>query len=238
MKGLLLVLALSVALSTSAFATAELKLTSGATTVTILDNGAGDTNPAVGQISFNGAVGSWGINTPSGITFGPTGPIMDVGSLDATASGTAAPLTITFTDTGFSTPSPGFMLASSGHIVTGTGTAAIKGWVDNTNNPVWRAGRGADWFARAIQRGLRFVRDRRPFWGAELFADRGRHADRWKLRGYVEYGFKYCTGPGAGGRGIVRQCFAAVRVEIAAPESLLSAAFRRPTPTVKRSIDR
>jgi hypothetical protein len=132
MRGLLLALTLSVALSTSAFATAELQLKSGLTTVTILDNGVGDADPAIGQVIFSGAVGSWSINLTSGLSFGPLGPTMDVGSLDATTS-SADPLTITFTDTGFSTPSPGFMLASSGHIVTGSGTAMIKGWVDDTN---------------------------------------------------------------------------------------------------------
>src|SRR2546426_14659 len=51
----------------SAFATAELKLTSGLSSVDILDGGVGDICLAADCVTFSGPVGSWTINVTTGI---------------------------------------------------------------------------------------------------------------------------------------------------------------------------
>lgn len=114
MKRLVLVLGLVVALVgfmavTQASATAELQLSSGATTVTIVDNGALDqSNTATGVISYNstisGAIGGWSLDITTGVTKPAAGsasvPYMDLVSLNST-SGLTDPITIKFSDTDF-----------------------------------------------------------------------------------------------------------------------------------------
>src|SRR5690242_9107099 len=71
----------------TAHAAPILKLTSGATTVTVNDNGAGDTDPRPNYISFNGAVGalsatlsaSGNSNSPGGVY--PNSPDLAAGIL-------------------------------------------------------------------------------------------------------------------------------------------------------------
>jgi hypothetical protein len=87
----------------SAYAVPTLTLFDGTTTVTILDNGSGDSNPTLGVVTFIGAIGVWDINIDSGFTKpaigSPTNPHMDL-SFSAHSS-TAGSLTLTFTDSGF-----------------------------------------------------------------------------------------------------------------------------------------
>src|SRR5438094_6910717 len=54
----------------SAFATAELKLTTGASTVTIVDGAATDTCGTSDCVTFNGALGSWKVNVTTGLEDG------------------------------------------------------------------------------------------------------------------------------------------------------------------------
>ena len=58
---------------------------------------------------------------------------MDLSSIDATSSGSALPLDIELSDNGFSVGSSLFLLLSSGHIVTGSGTAAYSAYFDTGN---------------------------------------------------------------------------------------------------------
>jgi hypothetical protein len=133
-------LLLSVALSGSAFATAEMTLTSGSASVTIFDNGTcigcvGSDSGALsttGNIIFSGPVGGWTIDVSAGISFGPADTTIDLSSINAASNG-AAPLTVTFSDTGFTTPSPSFLMFGFGTLAHGAGTAGLKAWVDTTN---------------------------------------------------------------------------------------------------------
>jgi len=133
MKGLTL-LGLALALSAQmAFATATLRLTNGASTVTVTDNGVGDLDGATGQVIFSGAVGVWNINITSGLSTGPGVVEMDLGSIDATASGPST-LVIEWSDQSFNLPSPSFHLDASGTLLSGSGTAKIDAWFDNGNS--------------------------------------------------------------------------------------------------------
>jgi len=69
----------------------------------------------------------------SGFSDGPGNPTMDLSSLNATSSGSAPPLEIELSDNGFSVGSSLFLLASSGHIVSGSGTATYSAYFDAGN---------------------------------------------------------------------------------------------------------
>lgn len=87
----------------------------GANTVVIQDNGLGDSNLALGQVTFMGSLGIFNINVTSGFTKPAIGsaaaPEIDISSFDhATGAGT---LTITFSEDGF-TGFPGTLVADFG----------------------------------------------------------------------------------------------------------------------------
>lgn len=81
-----------------------MQLSSGATTVTINDNGAGDTaNTTAGTIVFFGAVGGFNTNVTTGLglnTLAPPYPHLDLNSVNV--SGAAGTLTIMLSETGLS----------------------------------------------------------------------------------------------------------------------------------------
>ncbi len=95
----------------SAFAIAELKLTSGASSVDILDGGLGDMCAAADCVTFSGALGSWTINVTSGIE-GAT-PFFDLSSVNVTG-GQVDPISMWFSNDGLN-----FSLANTGTISTG-----------------------------------------------------------------------------------------------------------------------
>jgi hypothetical protein len=87
-----------------------LTLTSGATTITVFDGGAGDSNAAVGVITYIGAVGStWSVNVSTGVTYpalgSPSLPELDLNSVSVSSSG-AGSLTIMFSEVGFTGAQP------------------------------------------------------------------------------------------------------------------------------------
>jgi hypothetical protein len=103
----------------SAYAVPTLTLFDGTTTITILDNGSGDTNPLLGVVSWSGAIGVWDINIDSGFTKPAIGsathPHMDLNF--SAHSTTAGMLTLSFSDSGFT--------------ASGTGRDTIGGTQDN-----------------------------------------------------------------------------------------------------------
>jgi hypothetical protein len=105
----------------SAFATAELILSSGASTVDIVDGGVGDANPATGAVTFVGAVGSWSVNVTTGLE-GDT-PFFDLNSVDTTAS-QVAPIVMAFSDD--RVLPPGFTLNAGGTVSTSGGTPTVQ----------------------------------------------------------------------------------------------------------------
>jgi hypothetical protein len=125
-----------------------LQVSSGSNSVTVQDNGAGDTDPTPGAIHYSGALAGFGTvdvrgtsNSPGG-TIG-SGPTQDAGllqiqSLDArNNTGARQPLDIVFGDTGFSPALSGNTLTSSvGLTMTGAtqgDTATFQSYYDPTN---------------------------------------------------------------------------------------------------------
>ena len=121
---------LAAGFASSAMATVELELTSGASTTGIYLGAACSTETCV---SYNGIVGAWTINLTSGDSAGPGNPTMDLSSIDATTSGSALPLDVELSDNGFSVGSSSFLLASVGNLVSGTGTATYSAYFDTGN---------------------------------------------------------------------------------------------------------
>jgi len=101
-----------------------LTLSDGTTTIMVTDNGAGDLDPTLGSVVFNGAVGSnFNINTSAGLTKPGDGsasaPAIDLSSLNhALGAGT---LTITFSETGF-TAFPGILTGQIGGTIAPGGS--------------------------------------------------------------------------------------------------------------------
>jgi hypothetical protein len=119
---------------TPAQAAFVLELTSGATTVTVTDGGAGDINPTAGRISFFGSIGTFSINLTSGISK-PVIGTTDVGELDLSSfqiSGSAAgTLSVRLTDTDFAQEGVAFGLSAIGG--TTDGTVAASTYLGRTN---------------------------------------------------------------------------------------------------------
>ena len=87
----------------SVYAVPTLTIFDGTTTITVLDNGAGDSNPLPGVVTWIGTIGLWNINIDSGFTKpavgGVTNPQMDLSfSGHSIAAGN---LTLSFSDDGF-----------------------------------------------------------------------------------------------------------------------------------------
>jgi len=103
----------------SVYAVPTLTIFDGTSTVTIMDNMAGDSNPAAGVVTWIGSIGLWNINVDSGFTKpavgGVTNPHMDLSfSANSTSAGL---LTLFFSDSGFN--------------ASGTGVDRIGGTQDN-----------------------------------------------------------------------------------------------------------
>jgi hypothetical protein len=116
--------------ASNAMATVELQLTSGSSTTAVNIGAPCGTETCV---SYSGTVGAWAINLTGGDSAGPGNPTMDLSSIDATTSGSAAPLHIELSDNGFSVGSSLFLLTSSGNLVSGTGTATYSAYFDTGN---------------------------------------------------------------------------------------------------------
>jgi hypothetical protein len=102
--------ALATMLAWSGFAQGAFILTlqSGATTVSVPDNGSGDIDPTVGVITFTGPVGVYSTNITTGFSNEPGdtfGGLLQISSLNAhNGSGGQATLTATLEDTSFTQP--------------------------------------------------------------------------------------------------------------------------------------
>ena len=110
--------------------TLELQMSSGGSTVTVADNGVGDSSPVTGLISYSGAVGQWDLDVETATSYPVEGstsdPAMSLLSTNLAAPG-ADPLTIMFSVSGFTGPIPTgefLMSAQSGlQNIFGTSTA-------------------------------------------------------------------------------------------------------------------
>jgi hypothetical protein len=120
---------LALGFASNAMATVELELISGTTVGPVVGTPCGTET----CVSFSGTVGAWTINLTAGDSAGPGNPTMDLTSLNATSSSGAGPLDIELSDNGFSAGSSLFALVSSGHIVSGSGTASYSAYFDTGN---------------------------------------------------------------------------------------------------------
>jgi len=116
-------------LAPQAFATAELRISDGVNTITILDNGAAvcvgavtgcaDANGSADVVTYVGTIGTWNLNVSTGASHGASiGTDLDLNSINSTTA--ASTLTIMFSDDGFASPEAhGFQV---GGTIQGPGT--------------------------------------------------------------------------------------------------------------------
>ena len=118
----------------------EMQLSAGPTTISIGDNGPLDSNAMVGAVTYVGSVGSsWYLNVTTGTSVPVTGslvtPELDLSSLNI-SGGSAPPLTVMFTDTGFGPLSAGSPFqASIGGVLASDATLSYVTWLDSLNVP-------------------------------------------------------------------------------------------------------
>ena len=120
------------AMSLPLYAAPTLELQSGASTVTITDQGPGDSNPTVGAVTWIGSIGSFDVNVSTGlsdpVSGSPTSPNMDLNSVDHSAG--AGTLTVKFSDDGFSGAQPAFEATIGG---TTQGSIQYDTYIDTSN---------------------------------------------------------------------------------------------------------
>ena len=153
MKRLLLAGALVLGVGQMVFAstTDALKLTSGALTATISDNGAcvgsgcgtlsGDLNPGNGTDTISGTLNGWTVNIVSGTSHSPglTPFGLDVTSLTAVCTGGACSgivntLHVIYSDINFNVPVPaGGFTTSYSNTQSGAGSTSESAYFDNGN---------------------------------------------------------------------------------------------------------
>jgi len=124
----------------NAAAIPTLELYDGTTTVTILDNGAGDINFATGAVTFSGAIGDWSVNVTTGLTKPAIGsatePMLDLNSVNVYSGTGSGVISIFFTETDFIyTPPP--PVTSLDFSAGGTTEGNVNGvaWADGDNQP-------------------------------------------------------------------------------------------------------
>lgn len=87
----------------AAMADPILRLSSGATTIDVLDNGAYDLNPIAGVVLYSGAVNNWMVNVSTGITQPAQGsallPYLHLNSINMSVG--SGDISISFTETDF-----------------------------------------------------------------------------------------------------------------------------------------
>ena len=137
------VAAISISPSTHA-QNAVLQLMNGATTVTIGDNSANDSNSAVGVITYIGTVGDFSTNVTTGtskpVVGSATSPELDLASLDITnTTASSETLTILFSDNNFGpvsgTPQASLSITQLGQSPGGprNGSVTYDGYLSASN---------------------------------------------------------------------------------------------------------
>lgn len=100
-----------------------LKISDGTTTITVLDNQAGDTDATIGIIDFSGLVGAWNVNNVTGLGEPIMGDgAMHLNSLNVASAGTTSTLQIWFTMYDIATVYPGFDQLFGGTATNATAT--------------------------------------------------------------------------------------------------------------------
>ncbi|MGZ4965382.1 MAG: hypothetical protein ACXWC8_22740, partial [Limisphaerales bacterium] len=132
----ILALTTLLALTCSTFATPQLRLSDGTTTITVTDGDANDQSTTPGVVYYNGPVGpNWVLDITVGITKPAAGatagePYMDLNTYNQSSA--AGDLTLEYTETGF-TASSGTWDAEVGG--TSSGTVEFQYFLDPANTP-------------------------------------------------------------------------------------------------------
>ena len=113
-------------------ATVEITLKNGASTVTVVDGGAGDVCGASGCVTFSGSVGNYAVNISTGLSQDGTNPFLDLNSIDVATTSNAGLLTIETSSNGYLTNTPQFSLGVGGTDGTG-GTVSFAAFGGNSN---------------------------------------------------------------------------------------------------------
>jgi hypothetical protein len=123
-----------IATSTTAEAALILRLTSGASIVSIEDGSAGDANPAVGAVTFIGSLGSFAVNVSTGISKPIVGPAeLDLNSVNVASGAGTLTMELTDTDYDFGIGQDGTLQWLWGGTTTGGGSVTGQGWKDLEN---------------------------------------------------------------------------------------------------------
>jgi len=115
-------------------ATVQIKLTNGASTVTIVDGGAGDVCAAANCVTFSGTLGNYVVNISTGLA-NNFNPFLDLNSVNLAVAGNAGLLTIEASADGYSVGAPQFNLQVGG--TSGLGGATTFAAYGGTNNTLF-----------------------------------------------------------------------------------------------------
>lgn len=131
----LLGIAIAIAgLTQLAHALPSIRIFDGTTTITITDNGAGDSSPVAGRVLWDGTIGNWTLNTHVGTGYpvlgSLTNPVLDL-SFNAVSNGAGGTLTIMFSVDGFG-PTSGSATAAIGGTAGGSVVYRTAGGNNNT----------------------------------------------------------------------------------------------------------
>ncbi|MEO0586936.1 MAG: PEP-CTERM sorting domain-containing protein [Planctomycetota bacterium] len=118
-----------------------LRLTSDASIITVVDNGVGDTDTAIGQVAFSGTVG--GIETAITVGVSNSPGTSDLASLNLTSLainnvGGATSLMVELSDAGFLAPNPAggvidLLAAASASTTVGSVDVDFTGYANDSN---------------------------------------------------------------------------------------------------------
>jgi len=116
-------------------ATPTITISDGTNSISVSDNGVGDANSAVGQVTWIGALDNWTLNVDTGTTYPAIGtlafPALDL-SFNAISNGSGGTLWIYFSADGFG-PSAGTSNTVIGGTVSGPGTVSYSTYGGNSD---------------------------------------------------------------------------------------------------------
>ena len=145
-----------IAYAPQARADAELRLTSGGQSITIVDGGGTDACLLADCVSFIGSIGGWVISATTGAGGGVLGSgLQDLNSFDASGFLGAASLTIEFTRTVYMNGHAGGFTTDIGGTLSNTGLD-YSAWADSSNG-------GTNTFSYATQIGSNLDFTTTPF---------------------------------------------------------------------------
>jgi hypothetical protein len=120
-------------------ALSQLQVTDGTSTLTITDNGVGDTSNIAGRILWDGSIGNWHINTHIGTAFPVIGslqyPMLDL-SFNAISNSAGGTLTLLFSSDGFGPTTNGGVTGAIGGTAA-PGAAVSYSTFGGTNNTLF-----------------------------------------------------------------------------------------------------